>query len=263
MAVAVVLGTFGIVGFVAGYRNAASAPIVREASISMPGWPDGDKPIRAVLISDLHVVAPDMPPGRLRRVVASINNLKPDIVLIAGDLVSDRLFATKHFDDWDSIAPLAGLRPRLATIAVFGNHDHERGIAGVRRALRRANILVLNDDARRVGPLIIGGTDDPVTKHEDFELTLSRMRMLGTGPRVVLSHGAALFPFLPADFPLMLAGHTHCGQIRLPWTSRGSSPCGITRKGARTLVVSAGVGASIVPLRFNAPPDMWLLRLGP
>lgn len=246
-----------------GYCNATSDPLVRRASISLPGWPRGVTPINVVLISDVHVIAPDMPPARVRGIVASINALQPDIVFIAGDFVSDRVVATGHFDDWSSIAPLAGLRPRFATVAVLGNNDHERGIAGIRRALKRARLLLLKDDARRIGPLIVGGTDDPVTQHEDFELMVARTRALGSGPRVILSHGPALFPFMPADFSLLLAGHTHCGQINLAWLPRANLHCGIERKDHQEMVTSAGLGASIVPLRYNASPDIWLLHLGP
>jgi predicted MPP superfamily phosphohydrolase len=69
----------------------------------------------------------------------------------------------------------------------------------------------------------------------------------------------------------MLAGHTHCGQIRLPWygaigtVSRYGErfECGLIREDGRTLIVGAGVGTSILPLRLGAPPDLWLVRLGP
>ena len=74
-----------------------------------------------------------------------------------------------------------------------------------------------------------------------------------------------------AGVSLMLAGHTHCGQIRLPLIGYISTmsdhgdryACGLIREGGRTLIVSAGLGTSILPLRIGAPPDFWLLDLGP
>ena len=91
------------------------------------------------------------------------------------------------------------------------------------------------------------------------------------GARVLLSHSPDLFPALPDDIGLMLAGHTHCGQIRLPLIGAVSTmsdhgehyACGLVREEGRTLIVSAGLGTSILPFRLGAPPDMWLVRLGP
>jgi len=78
------------------------------------------------------------------------------------------------------------------------------------------------------------------------------------------------FKWAPESIPLMLAGHTHCGQIVLPLIGpleTGSDfgrkyLCGIIRKGGRTLIVTAGVGTSHLPLRIGAPPDMWLISIG-
>jgi len=129
---------------------------------------------------------------------------------------------------------------------------------------------VIDNDAVQAGPLALGGLDDDFTGHADPARTIAAMRRL-TGARVALSHSPDPFADLPADVGLMLAGHTHCGQIRLPWygaigtVSRFGTryECGIVRQNGRTLIVSAGVGTSIVPLRLGAAPDIWLVRLGP
>jgi predicted MPP superfamily phosphohydrolase len=130
-----ILAALAILVLAWGYWSAASDPVVRRARLELAGWPAGAAPIRAVLISDIHVAGPDMPPERLRRIVAQINELRPDLVLIAGDLVSDRPISTRLYSTEESIAPLAGLEPRLGTIAVLGNHDHWRDEAASRRAL--------------------------------------------------------------------------------------------------------------------------------
>src|SRR5699024_9300485 len=69
------------------HREALRDPIVRTATIKLPDWPTGAKPIRAVLISDLHLDGQAMDEARLDRIVAQINALKPDIVLLAGDYI--------------------------------------------------------------------------------------------------------------------------------------------------------------------------------
>jgi hypothetical protein len=223
-----------------------------------------------VLISDLHVAGPDMPPERLARIVARIDALHPDLVLIAGDFVSERSASTHIYSAAQSIAPLAALRPRLGTFAVLGNHDHWRDAGASRRALLAAGVRVLDNEAAAAGPLAIGGLDDTFTDHAKPVATVAAMRRL-PGARLLLSHSPDPFAELPPDISLTLAGHTHCGQIALPLVGPIASfsrygnryACGIVREGGKTLIVTAGLGASLLPLRIGAPPDMWLLELGP
>lgn len=252
------------------YWTAVSDPVVREAAAALPGWPEGAAPVTAVLISDLHVAGPDMPPSRLARIVAQINALRPDIVLIAGDLVSDKRLATRHYGFAEALAPLRGLRARLGSFAVMGNHDHWRGTAEAHRALAQAGVRVLDNDAVQAGPLALGGLDDDFTDRADVARTVAAMRAR-PGARLLLSHSPDPFAALPGDVPLMLAGHTHCGQIRLPFYGAIESvsdfgtryECGLIRERGRTLIVTAGLGTSVVPLRLGAAPDLWLIRLGP
>jgi hypothetical protein len=250
------------------YRTARLDPAVRHAEYALPGY-EG-RALTALLISDLHVAGPDMPPERLARIVGRINALKPDLVLIAGDLVSDKGTATRRYSMREAVAALAALRPRLATVAVLGNHDHWRSAGEAVAALDAAAITVLSNDAVRIGPIAVGGLDDDYTGQANLPRTLARQREVGGVP-ILLSHSPDPFPELPAGAMLMLAGHTHCGQIRLPLIGALSTmsdygnryACGLVREGGRTLIVSAGVGTSILPLRLGAVPDMWLIRLVP
>jgi predicted MPP superfamily phosphohydrolase len=256
-----------LVGF--AYWTAVADPVVRRFTVALPGWPKGVAPVRAVLISDIHVGGPDMPPARLTRIVAQINALRPDIVMIAGDLVTDKRLATRYYTMAEAVAPLAGLKPRLATIAVLGNHDHWRNAAAARAALTGARIILLDNDAAQVGPLAVGGLDDPFIGRDDLDATLAAMRGLN-GPRILLSHSPDPFARLPGDVALMLAGHTHCGQISPPLIGPLSTmsdygrryACGIVREEGRSLVVTAGLGTSGIPLRLGAVPDLWLVEIG-
>jgi predicted MPP superfamily phosphohydrolase len=252
------------------YWTAIADPVVREADLALADWPAGAEPVRALLMSDLHVAGPDMPPERLARIVEQANALRPDIVLIAGDFVSDKKASTRSYSFAEAVAPLARLRSQLGTVAVLGNHDHWRNAAEARAALLRIGVRVLDNDAVATGPLAIGGLDDAFTHHQDLGAMLNALRAL-PGARIVLSHSPDPFPSLPRDVPLMLAGHTHCGQIRLPLLGAVSTmsaygdryACGLVRENGRTLIVSAGLGTSILPLRLGAVPDMWMIRLGP
>jgi predicted MPP superfamily phosphohydrolase len=252
------------------YATAVSDPVVRHARIAAARWPAETPPLRLVLMSDIHVGGPDMPPARLRRIVGRINALAPDIVLIAGDFVTDKRLATRHYSHDDAVAPLAALRPRFGAVAVMGNHDHWRDSAAAHRALARAGIRVLDNQAAQVGPLAVGGLDDDFTGRADLPATLAALSPLN-GPRILLSHSPDPFPGVPSDVVLMLAGHTHCGQVALPLVGPLSTmskygrryACGPVRERGRTLIVTAGLGTSGIPLRLGAVPDIWLVELGP
>jgi len=129
------------------YWSAIADPIQRETVVSLSNWPRGARPVRIALLSDLHVAGPDMPPERLRRIVAQVNATKPDLVLIAGDFVSDKRLATRWYSVADAVAPLGVLRAPFGVIAVPGNHDHWRGVSAFRRELPRAGVRLLENEA--------------------------------------------------------------------------------------------------------------------
>jgi predicted MPP superfamily phosphohydrolase len=253
-----------------GYFNATSDPVVRTARVALAGWPAGTAPVRAVLISDIHVSGPDTPPERLEQIVLQINDLAPDLVLIAGDFVSDKAVATHIYGADEAAAPLRHLRARLGTFAVLGNHDHWRDGPAIERALRQAGVRLLDNGAAQAGPLVLAGLGDVYTRNMDAEQALAAAKRL-EGPTIVLSHSPDPFAKLQGRVPLMLAGHTHCGQIAPPLIGPLATAsahgrryaCGIVREGGSMLIVTAGLGTSILPLRFGAVPDLWLIELGP
>ncbi|WP_231731137.1 MULTISPECIES: metallophosphoesterase [Sphingomonas] len=249
--------------------QATADPVVRRLTLNLPDWPAGTPPMRLVLISDLHVAGPETPPARLARVVGQVNAIHPDLVLIAGDFVTEKRTATKLYGADAAIAPLAALRPKLGTIAVMGNHDHWLNSRDVHAALAKARITVLDNRAVRVGPLAIGGVDDAFTRHADVAGTVAALERIGGVP-IVLSHSPDIFPQIPGSVPLTLAGHTHCGQIVLPLFGPVATAsrygeryrCGAVEEGGKRLIVTAGIGTSILPFRLGAPADLWVIEVG-
>lgn len=251
-----------------GLHNARADPIVRKAHVSLPDWPRGAAPVRVVLISDVHIGNMTMDSARLSRIVGQVDALKPDLVLIAGDFVygHDSLAARAYARSM--VAPLAGLRAPLGVVAVFGNHDEETSPAAIAAALAQAHITLLRNQAIEKGPLAIAGVGDASSGHADPFATVAELNHL-PGARIALSHSPDLAPHLPPDIGLFLAAHTHCGQIVLPLVGAVSKVamdrylCGIVHDGTRTTIVTGGLGTSGVPLRYGAPPDLWLVAIGP
>ncbi|RJF94081.1 metallophosphoesterase [Sphingomonas cavernae] len=268
--VALALSVIGIAIVALGYRNATSDPVVRMATVPVSNWPEDTAPVRAVLISDLHVAGPDMPPARLARIVSQINALKPDIVLIAGDMVSDKAFATRRYSAAEAVDPLKSLKAPLGIVAVLGNHDHWRNSEAFHRAVPEAGVTLLVNNAIRRGPLVIGGVDDSFTGHADVTRTTAAMDALAGIP-IILSHSPDIVPALTRPVSVVLAGHTHCGQISLPLIGRFATAsrygerfaCGLIVDHGQRVIVSAGLGTSILPLRYGVRPDLWLITIGP
>jgi len=268
-----ILAAIGAIACAAvGYRNATAVPLVRQAVVRLPGYPAAARPLRVVLFSDFHVHGPDMPPDRVSRIVDQINALHPDIDVAAGDFVGDNWIGRKYPID-QAIAPLRGLKARLGVYAVLGNNDYGAGASEVTRALQRAGVRVLADDAMSVGPLALGGRDGRLYPRPG-PVAAARARAYAaidrtSGVKVLVAHRPDEFAPAPPRIGLVLAGHTHCGQIVLPLvgalvtgSDNGRSYfCGVVRKGSRTLIVTAGLGTIYVPLRFGASPDIWVISV--
>lgn len=261
-----------------GLYYATRDPVVRTASVLVPDWPANQPPLKILLMSDTHVAGPDMPPERLARILRQLNASKPDLVLLAGDFVSEKRLATKHYSPDELAAPFSLLRAPLGVVAAPGNHDHWAGLPAIVSALRRNGVTVLANDAVKRGPLIIGGVDDEFTNHDNLAATYAAMDALdragAKAPRVLVTHSPDIVPDLPAPVGAVMTGHTHCGQIVLPLVGAVANvshygkrfACGdISDTNARGTVqrvfVSAGLGTSVLPLRFGVPPDVWLVTL--
>lgn len=257
--------------------NARAMPVVRRMDVRLPFPPDAPrKPVTVALMTDTHLSGPDNGPARMARIVARINGLKPDLILLGGDYIGDRKGGATY-DALASVAPFAGLHAPLGVVAVLGNHDKrsKKNLAALARPAWRAafadmNIPILDNQAVRRGPLAIGGLRDIYTGKPDIRATIAAMKRLG-GARVMMSHGPDPFPRIP-DMPILtLVGHTHCGQVALPFVGAVYVPsrygtryaCGVYHEGRKTMIVSAGVGTSALPFRMLAPPDIWLITIRP
>jgi hypothetical protein len=246
---------------------AASGPVVRRLMVHVAGWPAGTAPLRLALLSDTHPSAPGDTLARLARSVGQVNALHPDAVLLAGDYRFDGL-AWRKPAAAAAVAPLARLRAPFGVYAVLGNHDLHDAKA-VADGLAAGGIRVMWNEALRVGPLAILGVADETGGNSDVGRTIAGWHAIG-GIAVALTHSPDIVPALPPQVRLVLAGHTHCGQVRFPLIGAPVTQsrygdrfaCGVIREGDRTIVVGAGLGTSDLPLRLGAAPDLWLVTLG-
>lgn len=254
-----------------GFSNAMSDPIRRSSVVTVDGLPASAQPIRIALLSDVHTGNAVMRPERLASIVQAVNGAAPDIVVLAGDFVIGES-ARGAFRRAEDLYPLAKLKAPYGVFAVLGNHDHWTDPDAIRSSLARAGVTVLENDAHRIGPIALVGIDDRFSLHDDIPLSFERAAATGGVP-IVVTHSPDLTGDLPSGVRIVLAGHTHCGQMVAPFvgpivrTHQGNSlykqryRCGRIDEGDRSVFVTAGIGSGAVPFRFGAPPDWWLVEL--
>ena len=258
---------------------------VTSYSVTPPNWPIG-LTLRAVVLADIHACEPWMPAARIRAIAELSNALKPDIVFLLGDFSGGHSFMTGPVmpEQWGEA--LSALRAPLGAYAVLGNHDWLHGplpdmpgddAAGVRRALIGANIKVLENDAIRLTkqgqPFWVAGLGDQIAGPKGSsggvdDLPGTMALITDAAPVLMLAHEPFIFRSMPARVALTLAGHTHGGQVVLPFTEArlrrafGDLVYGHIVQQNRNLIISGGLGTSHAPVRFMRPPELVTVTIG-
>jgi len=278
--------TAGVVGACAaatGVYAAAVEPqdlVVTRYALNPPGWP-ADRKLSITVIADLHAGGPDMMLPHIRQIVDTANLLKSDLVVLLGDFIARYRFATERVPEAAWAAELARLTAPLGTWAILGNHDWWYDLARVRGALADVRIPLLENNAVMLGAngrqFWLAGLGDQLAHRlghgryrgvDDLPGTLAQIRT--DHPVLLLAHEPDIFPQVPARVALTLCGHTHGGQIRLPLIWPAFVPSRYGRRFAyghiieddRHMIVSGGLGTSIVPARLGVPPEILLVELG-
>jgi predicted MPP superfamily phosphohydrolase len=243
-----------------------------EVVVANGKWPADRRPLTIAALADLHVGSPHIDLEKLAEVVRLTNALKPDLILLLGDYVN----MANRFGDFvppDLIAErLAELSAPLGVYAVLGNQDWWHDGARIRKALEQTGISVLDNERASTGteegPIWIAGIADDSTRKPDVAGTLAGIPE--PEPVIVIAHDPAIFSEVPKRPVITLAGHTHGGQVYLPFVGALLTPglapkrwaYGHVRERGRDLFTSGGIGTSIFPIRFNMRPEIVHLRLG-
>jgi len=263
---------------------------VTRYAVAPQGWPRGLK-LSIAVIADLHAGGPAMPLERIEAIVEATNALGADTIVLLGDFAASHKFKTRSIAPQDWAKALGELSAPLGVHAVLGNHDWwddlgaQRRLAGPvhgRRVLEQVGIPVYENAVVRLAkagqPFWLAGLGDQLAfvrrrRHgawrrfhgvDDLKGTLAQVT--DHAPVILLAHEPDIFPRVPERVALTLSGHTHGGQVRL----FGYSPMVPSRFGNRFayghivendrhLVVSGGLGCSILPVRMGVPPEIVLV----
>lgn len=240
--------------------------VVKKLNVGMKA----EKKVSIAFISDFHV-GPYKGRNFMRRIVKKTNALKPDVVLLGGD------FLYNYASDPNLLDPLKELKAPLGIFGVMGNHDSGRDVLkgrvtltkdrtqDVEKILNECGVTVLHNEWKDVGPFVLAGTDDYWM--ESYELGKTLSDIPDGKPVVLLTHNPdAIMDDRTHRADLILSGHTHGGQVRLPFIGAVSPiPNELGRKYDRgtfalpketTLIVSHGVGESMARPRFLTVPEI-------
>lgn len=271
------------------FYEVMARPVVTRYALTPLKWSAGLK-LRLVVLADFHACEPWMSAARIRSICQDANGLKADIVLLLGDYVAGTNFVTEHVTAKDWAEELGQLRAPLGVHAVLGNHDYwedrrfqrnpdAENIADA--ALRSVGINTYINDAVRIvkngRAFWLAGLGDQMAFRpgrmrsragiDDLPKTLSIVD--DDAPILLMAHEPDIFGRLDNRVSLTISGHTHGGQINIMgWrpaaASQGSRkyPAGHFREDDKDLIVSRGLGCSVLPIRIGSRPEIVLIDLG-
>ncbi|HEY7791780.1 MAG TPA: metallophosphoesterase [Vicinamibacterales bacterium] len=259
----VVAGGIGVLTGTAvhGYSAARHDLDITRATLAVRDLPPALRGLRIALITDFHR-SETVSHEQIAGAAAQANALRPDLIVLGGDYVTlrDPRYITPAAD------ALADLRAPAGVFAVLGNHDDDRDMPA---ALEKQGFTVLKDARTRITvrgePLELAGVRFWTRKLSDVAAVVRGAR----GPVILLAHDPRRLTEAAAlNIPLVLSGHTHGGQIVLPFIGAPAvigrdfpALAGVARRQDTTVFVSRGIGTVYVPVRVNCPPEVALLTL--
>ncbi len=238
---------------------------VRRIDLPARGAAAGFEGLRLCQLTDFHA-GPFLGRGDLKPLVAKVNALKPDLVLLTGDFITR--CAEEAFELADD---LALLKPRLGCFAVFGNHDYRERREGEieERLLAAANVRFLRNSGARVewrsGRMLhLTGVED-VEEGKVCDLEAARAELRDGDLELSLVHNPLGAPAMVGPQTLaVFSGHTHGHQVNLPWVRRlgPDHPGAVREHDGAYLICSCGIGALGIPLRIRARAEVLFVAVG-
>ncbi len=241
---------------------------ISNLSIPLPRLPVEFDSYRIAQLSDFHL-GTWLEGQDIIKIVDIVNKLEPDLIAITGDFVNS---------DPERYAPiliqaLSKLRAADCAVAVLGNHDHYTDSKIIREVLHRSNIVELRNRIypiqRNMAYLYLAGIDDRLTRNDDLQSVIDKIPDENSSV-ILLAHEPdfADISSKSGKFDMQISGHTHGGQICLPFLGNlylprlgRKYPSGKYRVDNMILYTNRGIGTSWLKLRYNCPPEISVFTL--
>ncbi len=253
-----------------GIWSAYRLPELTRRTLSFPNLPPGLDGLTLLHLSDLHAGV-HLGEERMQAIVAQANDLKPDLVVMTGDMID---IAPSYIPGF--VRAFRDLRAPLGCVTILGNHDHYTGVRVVIRGVRDAGQVFVRNGCHLIerdgAALALLGIDDPENwKTDDPQEEYVDAALKAAPPeafKILLAHRPGAWDTAaPRGIPLTLAGHIHGGQFYLPvlgWSAGRlitKYVMGHFQRGESQLYVSRGIGVVGVPIRVFVPPEIALFTL--
>jgi uncharacterized protein len=241
---------------------------IKTINVKIAGLDPAFEGYKIVQLTDLHARSAVMDSQQLVRVARLANQQRPDLIALTGDYI------TRDAQKSEEMLTNAfrQLQAQDGVVAIMGNHDRNEDSTPIERALQAGNIKLLNNAVyvidRQSQQLNIAGVDDVWLKRANLPVTIAQLPE--TGVNILLAHEPDFADTAAASgrFGLQLSGHSHGGQIVLPFTPRVTPPWGkkyingLYQVSGMQLYVSPGVGTTGPPqARFNCRPEISVIVL--
>jgi predicted MPP superfamily phosphohydrolase len=253
---------------------------ITHIQLSLPRLTAAFKGYRLVQISDLHTDDTWMTATRLAGVVQTVNALNPDLLVITGDYVTWLIP-----DSADTLSALSKLRAKDGVLGILGNHDHASGADLVTSIVSANNVRMLNNATYTIQRgdqmLHIVGMDDLWPANRGIPAPVwSHLSLLKSLTSSIPAEGTAILLVHEPDFAdvatsvnryaLQLSGHSHGGQVQIPFVGplrvpplSNKYPSGLYHVGDMVLYTNRGLGMVKPQVRFNCRPEITVFELSP
>ncbi len=250
-------------------RNGGNWVDVTQIRLALPRLQPEFDGYRIAQISDFHI-GTWLTSKELEYAVSLVNQQRADLVAITGDFVT---FHPTLYSN-DLISSLLKLRASDGVVAVLGNHDHWSDPVEIRRIIEHAKIRELKNDVFTLvkgdSRLHICGIDDFMDGHDRLDQVLQKLP--NDGAAILLAHEPdfADISALSRRFDLQISGHSHGGQVVLPWIGAPFLPgfarkytSGLHRVDGMLQYTNRGLGTSEIQIRYNCRPEITVFTLSP
>jgi len=274
---------FGILAY--AYFIEPNRLVINRTTINIKNWNPAFDGLKIALLADIHGGSNGVTSERLREIVARTNEQEADVIVLLGDYVSQGRGGVLKMPISTIADGLTGLQAKYGVYAVLGNHDGWYSDELVAPELVRVGIKVLQNEFAVIEvngqKLRLLGLKDHMNLNswQTFDDDMKKLGAENTdrGDIVMLEHSPDIFQVVQYyktfgdDFKLMLAGHTHGGQVWFPLLGRPIVPSSFGQKYAaghvhengKDLFVTTGIGTSILPIRFMVPPEIAVVTIRP